>query len=459
MTSDSTELRNLTELTNASRWAARKVPLPWLADRLGDLSSAEHFSLAHIPLKNSSHWVFRNGAVHHRSGRFFSVIGITAESPSGLFVEQPLLDQREIGTLAVYLRQRAGVTEVLAQFKAEPGNVGLFQLAPSYQATASNTDRVHGGVSPSLGGWLQGGGAYVSDTLQSEQGSRFYGKRNRNVGLLLNEPCEVDTRFHAWMPARDLCTLLSDDHLVNTDLRSTLVCTDWALLGGGRPFGGDGFAQLLRASYELADDQSVERLADVMQQLEKPVEWRKMPKIVPLEALRGWAMDEEGPAPQANSMRPFRVRHILVHSESREVQTWDQPIVQSGGEGRVILPMALSGGVPHFLFKEVAEPGFGTRAELTTAILVEPGALEELSLFEHSLLSGARELVACRQSEEGGRFLFDENQYAIVDAGTTIKLPAGYHWLSLAQISFLIKRGCTFTNEARSALSLLLKWL
>lgn len=437
----------------------RDVSLPWLAERLRELGENEQFSLTHVPLQSSSHWALRDGAIRHVSDRFFSVIGIKAEPPDGTDIEQPLLDQREIGILAIFVRKRTAEPEVLVQFKAEPGNVGLFQLAPSYQATASNTDRVHGGAGPLLGEWLQKGSTSITDTLQSEQGSRFFGKRNRNACLLMREHDEPTTRFHAWMPVRELCALLSENHLLNTDLRSTLLCADWTLLGGGHPFGGTGFAELLRASFELADHQSMETLAEVREDLEQAFNWRSAPKIVPLDELTGWTFEEEGPAPQGGSGRPFRIRHIRVHSASREVPAWDQPIVQSGGVGKVVLPMGLNRGVPHFLFKKVTEPGFGTRAELTTAILIEPGAPENLNLFEKALLTGAHKLASCRQSEEGGRFLFDENEYTIADVGEAARPPAGYHWLSLAQTYALIRQGLTFTNEARSALSLLLRWL
>lgn len=113
----------------------------------------------------------------------------------------------------------------------------------------------------------------------------------------MQESYEPTTRFHAWMPTRELCALLAENHLVNTDLRSTLLCADWELLGGGRPFGGTGFAQLLRSSYELADHLSMEPLAELRQQLAQPFQWRSSPEIVPLDALAGWSMEDEGPAP------------------------------------------------------------------------------------------------------------------------------------------------------------------
>ncbi|MET4578633.1 NDP-hexose 2,3-dehydratase family protein [Ottowia thiooxydans] len=446
-------------LPSISRDADAIDLLPWLSSRRRVLSEAEDFSLTYMPLESSSHWALEDGAIRHRSGRFFSVIGVRAEDQAGAVVEQALMDQREIGTLALYLRQRDGLAEVLVQFKAEPGNVGLFQLAPSYQATASNTDRVHGGESPPFGDWLTAHGDFASDTLQSEQGTRFFGKRNRNVSLLIQGEGHASSPYHAWVPIKQLCASLSENHLVNTDLRSTLICANWEMLANGSPFAGEGFAQSLRASYELADHLALTSLDDVLGQLSGHREWIGGPEIVSLSALSGWGMREEGPAPLDASGRPFRFRHIQVRSSSREVRVWDQPIVQSAGTGQVVLPVGRAAGVPYFLFKQVSELGFEGRVELTSAVLEEPGSLLKSDAFGQSLIASGRTLVSCKQSEEGGRFLFDENEYALVDVGQAFTPPPGYHWLSVAQICALLQRGCVFTNEARSALSLLLKWI
>ena len=94
-----------------------------------------------MSLDRSREWVLRDGRIVHRTGRYFAVTGVAGADGSA----QPLLEQREIGTLGFL---RAGATarvELLAQGKIEPGNVGLAQLAPTMQATASNLDRVHGG--------------------------------------------------------------------------------------------------------------------------------------------------------------------------------------------------------------------------------------------------------------------------------------------------------------------------
>jgi len=426
----------------------------WFAELL----RGEGFALAHMSLDDSPSWALRDGAIRHRTGRFFSVVGVAAVHGDGRLVQQPMLDQREIGTLAFMLRQRDGRAELLVQAKVEPGNVGMIQLAPSFQATASNAARAHGGDWPPLHEWfdVQGRGTLLADGLHSEQGTRFYGKRNRNCTLLIAGDA-VHGAWHRWMPARDLCALLAEDHTVNTDARSVLVCSSWEALAAGRPFAGEGFAEELRASHELPDSAAWRPLDDVLAALARPAPWREPPRLLPVDRLAGWRMGAEGPEPEAEA--PFRLHHVRVRARSREVAEWDQPIVQSSGCGEVVLPLGRWRGAVHLLFRVACEPGFGQRLELTPAVAREPGGAAGAEPFVTALLAGGRELVACTQSEEGGRFLRDENRYALVDVGAAVEPPAGYCWLSLAQARRLLARGETLTNEARSALSLLLTWL
>jgi oxidase EvaA len=100
-----------------------------------------------ISLDDSREWLWADGSIKHRTGRFFNVVGVRDETTGW---HAPLLDQWEIGTLAFIRREREGEVEILVQAKLEPGDLGLSQLAPAVQATASNLDRVHGGSPPTL---------------------------------------------------------------------------------------------------------------------------------------------------------------------------------------------------------------------------------------------------------------------------------------------------------------------
>jgi len=429
----------------------------WIAGLL----PKEEFIMEPMALRESKGWRLEEGVIRHRSRRFFSVVGVSAVDAQGKARAFPLLDQPEIGLLAILTRDSAQGPEILVQAKAEPGNVGVIQLAPSYQATSSNTDRVHGGDAPPMHDWFLSGShgvRWLANTLQSEQGTRFNRKRNRNAMLHCGADSPEAGERHRWVSVRELCRMLSADHLLNTDLRSTLVCGDWAVLAGGRPFAGGGVAEGLRASHELPEAASRERVAAVLEALAKPEAWQEAPRVVALEDLPGWKLGEEGPEPVGKAA--MRIRHRRIRLRSREVAEWDQPLLESTGLGEVVLPMGLHQGVPHFLFRLRGEAGFGLRRELTAAVTTEPGgdAGEPVPALD-ALLARGKTLASCLQSDEGGRFLHDESRYSVVDVGEAQDIGTDFHWLSLGQVRQLLARGEALTNEARSALSLLFAWL
>ncbi len=119
----------------------------------------------------------------HQSGRFFRIEGIAVRTNFGPTPRwmQPIINRPEIGILGFLTQRIGGVLHFLTQAKMEPGNVNLVQLSPTVQATHSNYTRVHEGLRPSfLDYFLERGAARVHvDRLQSEQGTRFLRKRNR----------------------------------------------------------------------------------------------------------------------------------------------------------------------------------------------------------------------------------------------------------------------------------------
>lgn len=432
-------------------------------DWFDDLLDIEGFEIRDYTLELSRHWLIDNGFIRHCSGRFFSVIGIEAIDREGREIIQPMIDQREIGTLGMIIKRDEYEPSIYIQAKVEPGNIGLIQLAPSCQATASNADRVHGGSQPLFLECFRPGsnGHILADSLQSEQGTRFYGKFNRNCMVEIDSDIP-ESRNHRWIPFSALAPLLGVDHMINTDARSTLVAAPWDVLAKAAPFSakGDEFGASLMQSYSTEADQEMEELIDIRSRLDNKAEWIKQPKIIPLDDLTEWDFDERGVTPKSGG--PFKVEQIKVKSNSREVTSWDQPIVNSAGMGEIILLCGRWNGVLHFLFEESMEVGFIDHIELTSAGIVVPGDDGELNPFVQKLAetTGSHEVISCRQSEEGGRFLRDENRYSIIDVGElAMNAPEEFHWLTLRQIKELVDEGKRLTNEARSAISLLLIWL
>ncbi len=415
-------------------------PLAWVAEQV----ERAELEVTPIALADSEQWRWHEGAIVHRSGRFFRVIG--HRDADGV-AAQPLIDQREVGTLCG-IHRPALRPELLVQAKAEPGTVGVVQLAPSIQATASNADRVHGGEAPPLQQAAREGAIEtLSSVVASEQGTRFFGKRNANV---LARPTRAlpDSDAHRWLAVDELLDLTAVDHLVNTDLRSVLVSAPWPLLVGRTPFTRrrDELGRWLTESAQHEGDPAAVRAA-VSRAAAAVVPGRTLP----LDELPGWSRTDAGIAPQGGGV--FAVRQIAVRVAGREVPHWDQPIVDSAGDGLVELWLRADGPVARLGFRLAAEPGLAHGVELTGSRVVAPGdPLPEPT--------PAPVLARVAQSDEGGRFYRDVSEYRLLLVEPTMgEGDPAVLWLSLGEVMTLLAEGRWFTNEARSALALLLPWL
>jgi oxidase EvaA len=374
------------------------------------------------------------------SGRFFGIVGLTwREGP--VQRRQPFIEQREVGTLGFIGRRREHGIELLVQAKSEPGNVGVVQLAPTCQATASNRDRVHGGHTPPYSDYFSDLSAkIISESLQSEEGTRFFGKLNRNI-LVLDDHVEVEDDQHRWMPFKLFSQLLIEDFMVNTDARSILCTTNWVRLAGRLPFQrDDDFSREINASFRAPiRANSLERTAAVLKGLRT-----RAPTVekCALEKMQAWRFDTSNPITMKNGH--LSIRHIRVHAETREVTDWDQPIFDNDFEQEIDLDCGRAKGTLQFGFRPCWEPGLHAGAEL---------APTRIGSLAAATASGAIRL-SVRQSNEGGRFFRDIANYRILDIGEA-QPEDGIVWLTLAETHALLPRGF-FTNEARSALSLLL---
>jgi oxidase EvaA len=444
--------------------------LSWLDHRrrLCDMDVEE------IPWRQSREWHYSGGALQHHSGGFFSIVGVQAETGSGVTLRQPLINQPEIGILGFLLQRRGGVPHLLIQAKPEPGNIGLCQAAPSVQATRSNYQRLHHGKATPFLDFFTGHAAALvhADSLQSEQGTRFLGKYNRNMTVEVPPELPLDTpEGYHWAPVPEVCALLGSDFQINTDARSVLASSDWSLLAGGTvPFGRwhgqGGIGESLLRSHAAPAGQAHSSEVTILAALEQlrqayPFQVRTVSLDRELDWLEGRQPRLLGPAGS------FDVRQVAVRSSEREVQSWDQPIVAQERQGTAVLLGRHVNGVLHLLFRCRAEIGFREGFQYGPALQDAGGApspvpeldAEELVLQE--LLGRATPLLSSLHSDEGGRFYRSVARYSIALMAEDDALPSSpsLRWMTLGQIERLLKRQGVFSNEARSLISMLLAYL
>ncbi|NEE37596.1 NDP-hexose 2,3-dehydratase, partial [Streptomyces sp. SID7982] len=246
-------------------------------------------------------WSFspETGNLVHRTGRFFTVRGLRVsmgEHPDRTSWHQPIIDQPEVGILGILAREIDGVLHFLMQAKMEPGNPGLVQISPTVQATYSNYTKIHQGADVRYLEYFTDSsrGRVLSDVLQSEHGTWFHHKRNRNMVVEVTEPVPGHEDFR-WLTLGQIHELLGHDNTVNFDARSVLA----GLYPPAASFALHSDTEVLSW---LAARRSVTPISGVP---------------VPLTDLPGWTRDAY--ALFRDDERYFRVMAVSVRAGNREV--------------------------------------------------------------------------------------------------------------------------------------------
>lgn len=193
---------------------------------INNLNQNTEVSVTETNISDDSFWFYDDykGEILNRKRSFFSITGMRYFVDGNFITEQPIIIQNEIGYLGIIAKEIDGVINFLMQAKIEPGNVNCVQISPTIQATKSNFTRAHGGNLPLYFDWFENAhanGTVIYDQIQSEQGSRFAGKRNRNIILLTDKDVPLHPNYK-WMTLGQIKTLMKQDNLVNMDTRTVL---------------------------------------------------------------------------------------------------------------------------------------------------------------------------------------------------------------------------------------------
>nr|WP_107058664.1 NDP-hexose 2,3-dehydratase family protein [Streptomyces rimosus] len=414
----------------------------WLAER----GRAGTFRVERIPFADLEGWSFApdTGNLVHRTGRFFSVEGLHATSDSGPYRDwyQPIIKQPEVGILGILVKEFDGVPHFLMQAKMEPGNPHLLQLSPTVQATRSNYTKAHQGADVKyVDHFLRPGlGRVLTDVLQSEHGSWFFHKSNRNMIVEARGEVPLHEDF-CWLTLGQLNALLHRDNVVNMDARTVLATLPTAY-GRERALHSDTGLLSWFTARRARREMTAER--------------------VPLAALPGWSRTDTRIT--RDDGRFFDIVAVRVEADSREVARWTQPLVEPVGRGVCAFLTRTIDGVRHVLVSARAEGGFLDTVELGPTVQCTPGNHPGAARppYLDQVLGAGRERVRYEavHAEEGGRFLNAEARYLIVETaegepGHELDPPDGFRWATPAQLTSLVRHGHYVNVQARTLLACL----
>lgn len=437
---------------------SHQVPA-WLDERL----AVNRFEVTRIPFEQLTNWHFapQTGNLVHAAGRFFSVEGLTVRTDYGPVDSwsQPIVNQPEVGILGILVKEFDGVLHCLMSAKMEPGNVNTLQLSPTVQATRSNYTRAHQGAATLyLEHFVQPTrGRVLVDVLQSEQGSWFHRKSNRNMVVEVTEDIAVEPDF-CWLTLGQVLDLMAHDNIVNMDARTVLSCLPFAPPTAEHL--GEPAADLRRASFarSLDPDPGGYEIAELLSWFtEAKTRYFLHAERIPLRSIPGW---HRTPTEIAHDEgRYFRVIAASVAATNREVAQWSQPLIEPLEDGLVALLVTEIDGVLHALMHIRVEPGYLDIIEMAPTVQCTVANYRGLPSGQHPpfldrvLAAGpAQILYDTLLSEEGGRFYHAQNRYQIIEVAEPFPLPPDpdFRWVTLGQLGELLRHSHYLNVQARS---------
>lgn len=419
--------------------------LKWIRDR----NASIHVSISKTALDSCSPWYYdeSRGTIRTPSGSFFEISGLRRSDGA----KQPIILQNEIGYLGIICKRFSGEMHYLMQAKIEPGNINKIQISPTIQATKSNFTQKHGGKKPPYLAYFINASKYhiIVDQIQSEQSSRFLGKRNRNIIIEVDEDIEV-LPSHMWMTLPQIKSLLHEDNLVNMDTRTVLSC----LPIDKYPF---EFSDITLLRSVQSGENYLPRIYQYINNFKMFEEQQR--ELVPLFSLKNWEMNNgEFVCKEPYS---FKVVFCDIEIEGREVRHWCQPLFEAAGIATFGLMMREHNGVKEFLVRATPEIGCFDGIELGPTVqreFVHKGELTDIDkLFDEKLKNKDGVVFDTLLSEEGGRFYHEQNRNVIMEIpeNEIDKLPPGYFWSDYKTLNTLVQVNNCLNIQLRNLLSVL----
>jgi oxidase EvaA len=411
-----------------------------------------------IPFSDLKGWSFdADGNLRHVSGKFFSIEGLSVETNYGNVPrwQQPIINQPEIGFLGIITKEINGILYFLLQAKVEPGNINNVQLSPTLQATKSNYTQVHGGNKPAYLEYFQNAtpSQILLDQLQSEQGARFYKKRNRNIIIKVEENIPVYENF-IWLTLAQIKLLLQYDNIVNMDTRTVISGISMSVKGD-RDLQNTWGAELLKVGDSI---NSVSSILNWMTQLK--CHYELSTDLMPLSQVQNWSFTDY--VLQHASGKYFEVIAAEVTISNREVKSWMQPLIKPIHPGLTAFIVKKINGIYHFLVQGKVELGNFDVVEMapTVQCITDSYKGSNTQPFVDYVLHAQADhiLIDTMQSEEGGRFYHEQNRNIIIEAGEDLSvdaIPENYIWVTYEQLLFFLRFNNFLNIQARSLISMI----
>jgi len=168
---------------------------------LTTLKSQYELDIQNIDLNQVENWIMTDSRMYHEDRRYFEVlpVKVSIDNREVTSWHQPMISPLQEGLCAVVCQIIDGVVYLILQAKLECGNHDILEFAPTVQTLLGNYKEVNEHNIPFLYQVLNAPSESIYfNSLQSEEGGRFYKEQNRNMVIVdeRNEFIELPQNFY-----------------------------------------------------------------------------------------------------------------------------------------------------------------------------------------------------------------------------------------------------------------------
>ena len=196
-----------------------------------ELKSRCELKTAYKPLGELDQWLVTGDEIRHESGEYFSVIGVQIQTDCREVSHwtQPLVSHPHVGLIGYLAQKINGLMHFLVHAHSEPGVFDLIEMSPTVICSAPQRHLQRPGSIPFLDRFLDPNAAQVRfDTIQSEEGGRFYHVQNRY--MILEVPPEETLTIpddYVWMTLGQIVDFMRHNNYFNIEARGLLACMNF----------------------------------------------------------------------------------------------------------------------------------------------------------------------------------------------------------------------------------------
>lgn len=228
---------------------SEETPLNSINDIISKIThfkSLYQINISKVGLTNLEEWNFQDREIYRPDRMFFRVIPVEVEIGNREVVswDQPMIEPAQEGLCAFVCKRIQGVLHIAMQLKLECGNHDVVELAPTVQTLTGDYKKVQPGTIPFLDYVIHApSDNFVFDTLQSEEGGRFFKEQNRNVIAIIPDTLEhSDPKIYSyvqpyldttppnfiWMTLKQLSVFIQFNNYLNIQARSLIAAVPLA---------------------------------------------------------------------------------------------------------------------------------------------------------------------------------------------------------------------------------------